>query len=71
MRFITTLVVKPQFQSEDDPDVRKKTEQDGVASHLYLLIRLSNVCSGHSPKIIEGKPEFLALATERGLQGDR
>jgi hypothetical protein len=68
MGFSTTLVVKPQFQSADDPDIRTKTDQVILRSGLPLLsidTTISNVCSDQSLKCMKGKPKYLAVASLR------
>jgi len=68
MGFSTTLVVKPQFQSADDPDVRTKTDQVILRSGLPPLsidTTISNVCSDQSLKSMKGKPKYLAVASSR------
>ena len=68
MGFSTTLVVKPQFQSADDPDIRTKTDQVILRSGLPPLsidTTISNVCSDQSLKCMKGKPKYLAVASLR------
>ena len=68
MGFSTKLVVKPQFQSADDPDVRTKTDQVILRSGLPPLLidtTISNVCSDQSLKSMKGKPKYLAMASLR------
>ena len=68
MGFSTTLVVKPQFQSADDPDIRTKTDQVILHSGLPPLsidTTISNVCSDQSLKCMKGKPKYLAVASLR------
>lgn len=63
------LVVKPQLQRADDPDVRKKTNLVILRSGLPPLsidTKISNICSDQSLlKIMKWKPKVLAVATKR------
>ena len=71
MGFSTTLAVKPQFQSADDPDIRTKTDQVILRSGLPPLsidTTISNVCSDQSLKSMKGKPKYLAVASSREQQ---
>ena len=68
MGFSTTLAVKPQFQSADDPDIRTKTDQVILRSGLPPLsidTTISNVCSDQSLKFMKGKSKYLAVASLR------
>ena len=73
--FLTTLVVKPQFQSADDPDVWTKTDQVIVRSGLPPLLidtTISNVCSDQSrPKKYEGETQISGSCIIKGTVKDQ